>query len=79
MRYHPAPQRLHHKKFKTFTIKRTSLFSYGGSGCSRSKVRLFGKRIRLLEPTDEIDTSKPKFYVLEMFPYPSGAGQLGYM
>ncbi|KAI3419281.1 Leucyl-tRNA synthetase [Psidium guajava] len=23
---------------------------------------------------DEIDTSKPKFYVLDMFPYPSGAG-----
>ena len=22
----------------------------------------------------EIDTSKPKFYVLDMFPYPSGAG-----
>lgn len=23
---------------------------------------------------DELDTSKPKFYVLDMFPYPSGAG-----
>lgn len=23
---------------------------------------------------DEIDTTKPKFYVLDMFPYPSGAG-----
>ncbi|KAJ6725206.1 LEUCYL-TRNA SYNTHETASE [Salix viminalis] len=23
---------------------------------------------------DEVDTSKPKFYVLDMFPYPSGAG-----
>ncbi|KAI3795731.1 hypothetical protein L1987_38388 [Smallanthus sonchifolius] len=25
-------------------------------------------------PDDEIDYSKPKFYVLDMFPYPSGAG-----
>ncbi|KAM7506289.1 hypothetical protein LguiB_005193 [Lonicera macranthoides] len=25
-------------------------------------------------PDDDIDTSKPKFYVLDMFPYPSGAG-----
>ncbi|KAJ0641299.1 putative leucine--tRNA ligase [Helianthus annuus] len=25
-------------------------------------------------PDDEIDTSKPKYYVLDMFPYPSGAG-----
>ncbi len=23
----------------------------------------------------EIDTSKPKYYVLDMFPYPSGDGQ----
>ncbi|KAJ4980861.1 hypothetical protein NE237_031698 [Protea cynaroides] len=23
---------------------------------------------------DEVDTSKPKFYILDMFPYPSGAG-----
>ncbi len=23
---------------------------------------------------DEVDTSKPKYYVLDMFPYPSGAG-----
>ena len=23
---------------------------------------------------DEVDTSKPKFYVLDMFPYPSGVG-----
>ena len=22
----------------------------------------------------EVDTAKPKFYVLDMFPYPSGAG-----
>ncbi|KAI4295952.1 hypothetical protein L6164_035945 [Bauhinia variegata] len=25
-------------------------------------------------PDDDIDTSKPKYYVLDMFPYPSGAG-----
>ncbi|GAB2301061.1 hypothetical protein Dimus_035097 [Dionaea muscipula] len=25
-------------------------------------------------PDDDVDTSKPKFYVLDMFPYPSGAG-----
>ena len=23
---------------------------------------------------EEVDTSKPKYYVLDMFPYPSGAG-----
>ncbi len=23
---------------------------------------------------DDVDTSKPKFYVLDMFPYPSGVG-----
>ncbi|KAI9197693.1 hypothetical protein LWI28_002648 [Acer negundo] len=100
------PQRLHHKKFTTFTIKRTSLFSYGGSGCSRSKFRCsvkdveeqkqkqqqqvvkraypfheiepkwqtFWENNRTFRTPDEIDTSKPKFYVLDMFPYPSGAG-----
>ncbi|KAJ8761218.1 hypothetical protein K2173_001274 [Erythroxylum novogranatense] len=26
------------------------------------------------QTSDDIDTSKPKFYVLDMFPYPSGAG-----
>ncbi|KAK9681514.1 hypothetical protein RND81_10G007800 [Saponaria officinalis] len=25
-------------------------------------------------PDDDVDTSKPKYYVLDMFPYPSGAG-----
>ena len=25
----------------------------------------------------EIDKTKPKYYVLDMFPYPSGAGQIG--
>ena len=25
----------------------------------------------------EVDPSRPKFYVLDMFPYPSGAGQIG--
>lgn len=25
-------------------------------------------------PDDDIDTSKPKYYILDMFPYPSGAG-----
>ncbi|XP_020519669.1 leucine--tRNA ligase, chloroplastic/mitochondrial isoform X2 [Amborella trichopoda] len=25
-------------------------------------------------PDDDLDTSKPKFYILDMFPYPSGAG-----
>ncbi|KAF5728568.1 putative leucine--tRNA ligase mitochondrial [Tripterygium wilfordii] len=29
---------------------------------------------RTFRTPDEIDTSKPKFYVLDMFPYPSGAG-----
>ncbi|KAK1557459.1 hypothetical protein Q3G72_024999 [Acer saccharum] len=108
-RNHPIlspPQRLHHKKFTTFTIKRTSLFSYGGSGCRRSKFRCsvkdveeqkqkqqlqvvkraypfhdiepkwqtFWEKNRTFRTPDEIDTSKPKFYVLDMFLYPSGAG-----
>ncbi|XP_050214741.1 leucine--tRNA ligase, chloroplastic/mitochondrial [Mercurialis annua] len=29
---------------------------------------------RTFRTPDEIDTSKPKFYVLDMFPYPSGSG-----
>lgn len=29
---------------------------------------------RTFRTPEEIDTSKPKFYVLDMFPYPSGAG-----
>ncbi|KAK9267515.1 hypothetical protein L1049_009943 [Liquidambar formosana] len=29
---------------------------------------------RTFRTPDDIDTSKPKFYVLDMFPYPSGAG-----
>ncbi|KAG9447622.1 hypothetical protein H6P81_013750 [Aristolochia fimbriata] len=29
---------------------------------------------RTFRTADEIDTSKPKFYILDMFPYPSGAG-----
>eukprot|EP00268_Persea_americana_P035000 TRINITY_DN3456_c0_g1_i6.p1 TRINITY_DN3456_c0_g1~~TRINITY_DN3456_c0_g1_i6.p1 ORF type:complete len:671 (-),score=118.38 TRINITY_DN3456_c0_g1_i6:2084-4096(-) len=29
---------------------------------------------RTFRTPDEIDTSKPKFYILDMFPYPSGAG-----
>ena len=32
-----------------------------------------GKKTRRSN-TDEIDMSKPKFYVLDMFPYPSGSG-----
>ncbi|KAF8087470.1 hypothetical protein N665_0584s0004 [Sinapis alba] len=29
---------------------------------------------RTFRTPDDVDTSKPKFYVLDMFPYPSGAG-----
>jgi len=29
---------------------------------------------RTFRTPDEVDTSKPKYYVLDMFPYPSGAG-----
>jgi leucyl-tRNA synthetase len=29
---------------------------------------------RIFRTPDDVDTSKPKFYVLDMFPYPSGAG-----
>ncbi|XP_010272272.1 PREDICTED: leucine--tRNA ligase, chloroplastic/mitochondrial [Nelumbo nucifera] len=29
---------------------------------------------RTFRTPDEVDTSKPKFYILDMFPYPSGAG-----
>ena len=34
----------------------------------------YWQRHKTFRTPDEIDTSKPKFYVLDMFPYPSGAG-----
>ncbi|KAL5990120.1 hypothetical protein ACLOJK_011017 [Asimina triloba] len=34
----------------------------------------FWEENRTFRTPDEIDTSKPKFYILDMFPYPSGAG-----
>jgi len=39
------------------------------------KYWLDNKTFRTLDPGDEgFDTAKPKYYVLDMFPYPSGAG-----
>ncbi|KAJ1405559.1 Valyl/Leucyl/Isoleucyl-tRNA synthetase, editing domain [Sesbania bispinosa] len=39
------------------------------------KWQLFWDQNRTFRtPDDDIDTSKPKYYVLDMFPYPSGAG-----
>ncbi|RVX08025.1 Leucine--tRNA ligase, chloroplastic/mitochondrial [Vitis vinifera] len=34
----------------------------------------FWEENRTFRTPDDVDTSKPKFYVLDMFPYPSGAG-----
>ncbi|KAH7442023.1 hypothetical protein KP509_03G067300 [Ceratopteris richardii] len=38
------------------------------------KWQHFWERNQTFRTPDDIDTSKPKFYVLDMFPYPSGAG-----
>ncbi|WCJ20216.1 Leucine--tRNA ligase [Euphorbia peplus] len=39
------------------------------------KWQLFWDKNRTFRtPDDDLDTSKPKFYVLDMFPYPSGSG-----
>ncbi|GMY36817.1 leucine--tRNA ligase, chloroplastic/mitochondrial [Fagus crenata] len=38
------------------------------------KWQSYWEENRTFRTPDEIDTSKPKFYVLDMFPYPSGAG-----
>lgn len=38
------------------------------------KWQSYWENNRTFRTPDEIDTSKPKFYVLDMFPYPSGAG-----
>ncbi|KAM7264825.1 hypothetical protein ACFE04_002508 [Oxalis oulophora] len=38
------------------------------------KWQLYWDKNKTFRTPDEIDTSKPKFYVLDMFPYPSGAG-----
>ncbi|TQD70156.1 hypothetical protein C1H46_044309 [Malus baccata] len=38
------------------------------------KWQCYWKENRTFRTPDEIDTSKPKYYVLDMFPYPSGAG-----
>ena len=58
--------------------------SSGAEGAARARAgtrsrrsspngRGFGARAPLKTPR-EVDTSKPKFYALDMFPYPSGAG-----
>ncbi|MCO5597640.1 hypothetical protein L7F22_051721 [Adiantum nelumboides] len=39
-----------------------------------SKWQHFWEANQTFRTPDAIDTSKPKFYVLDMFPYPSGAG-----
>lgn len=38
------------------------------------KWQLFWEKNKTFRTPDDVDTSKPKFYVLDMFPYPSGAG-----
>ncbi|CAI0626006.1 unnamed protein product [Linum tenue] len=38
------------------------------------KWQLYWEENSTFRTPDEVDTSKPKFYVLDMFPYPSGAG-----
>ncbi|KAM1562387.1 hypothetical protein PS1_005222 [Malus domestica] len=38
------------------------------------KWQCYWEENRTFRTPDEIDTSKPKYYVLDMFPYPSGAG-----
>ncbi|KAF8031909.1 hypothetical protein BT93_D0964 [Corymbia citriodora subsp. variegata] len=38
------------------------------------KWQEYWEKDKTFRTADDIDTSKPKFYVLDMFPYPSGAG-----
>ncbi|KAG7557606.1 Aminoacyl-tRNA synthetase class Ia [Arabidopsis suecica] len=38
------------------------------------KWQRYWENNRTFRTPDDVDTSKPKFYVLDMFPYPSGAG-----
>ncbi|GAB4830820.1 hypothetical protein Ancab_004848 [Ancistrocladus abbreviatus] len=38
------------------------------------KWQRYWEENRTFRTPDDVDTSKPKFYVLDMFPYPSGAG-----
>ncbi|KAH8493370.1 hypothetical protein H0E87_020196 [Populus deltoides] len=38
------------------------------------KWQSYWEKNQTFRTPDEVDTSKPKFYVLDMFPYPSGAG-----
>lgn len=38
------------------------------------KWQEYWEKNKTFRTPDEIDTSRPKFYVLDMFPYPSGAG-----
>ena len=39
-----------------------------------SKWQLYWKENQTFRTPEKVDMSKPKFYVLDMFPYPSGAG-----
>ncbi|CAA7402181.1 unnamed protein product [Spirodela intermedia] len=39
-----------------------------------SKWQRYWEEHKTFRTPDEVDTSKPKFYCLDMFPYPSGAG-----
>ncbi|GIL79151.1 hypothetical protein Vretimale_16692 [Volvox reticuliferus] len=39
-----------------------------------TKWQTFWEQHQTFRTPDQVDTSKPKYYVLDMFPYPSGAG-----
>ncbi|GIL61315.1 hypothetical protein Vafri_15703 [Volvox africanus] len=39
-----------------------------------AKWQAFWEQNQTFRTPDQVDTSKPKYYVLDMFPYPSGAG-----
>ncbi|KAG5024026.1 hypothetical protein JHK85_020368 [Glycine max] len=54
---------------------RNSAAKGGVSETEHNKQPRFWDHNRTFQtPDDDIDTSKPKYYVLDMFPYPSGAG-----
>ncbi|MCB0307018.1 MAG: hypothetical protein KDI38_24855, partial [Calditrichaeota bacterium] len=38
------------------------------------KWQAYWEQHHTFRTAEQIDTDKPKFYVLDMFPYPSGAG-----